>query len=93
MCIVLYISNEINKRLFHKSFFTTSFSEGNVLSTLTIIARSDLNYLNSDSDLTSKTVNNEQTTYIFASSDFKKLQDLEMSVRSNEMVISMQLNR
>lgn len=93
VCIVLYISNEINKRLFHKPFFTTSFSEGNVLSTLTIIAKSDLNNLNSDSDLTSKTVNNEQTTYIFASSDFKKLQDLEMSVRSNEMVISMQLNR
>ena len=54
---------------------------------------SDLNNLNSDSDLTSKTVNNEQTTYIFASSDFKRLQDLEISVRSNEMVISVQLNR
>ena len=91
--IVLYLSNEINKFFFHKPFFTTSFSEGNVLSTLTIIAKSELNNLNSDNDLTSKTVNNEQTTYIFASSDFKRLQDLEISVRSNEMVISVQLNR
>ena len=40
LCIVLYLSNEINKHFFHKPFFTTSFSEGNVLSTLTIIAKS-----------------------------------------------------
>ena len=93
VCIVLYLSNEINKHFFHKPFFTTSFSEGNVLSTLTIIAKSELNNLNFDNDLTSKTVNDEQTTYIFASSDFKRLQDLEISVRSNQMVISVQLNK
>ena len=76
-----------------KPFFTSSFSEGNVMSTLTIVTKSELDNLNTNEDLRSKTFNNEQTTYIFASSDFKKLQELEKSIRSNETIISSQLNR
>ena len=93
VCIVLYFSNETNKLLFRKPFFTSSFSEGNVMSTLTIVTKSELDNLNTNEDLRSKTFNNEQTTYIFASSDFKKLQELEKSIRSNETIISSQLNR
>ena len=47
------------------------------MSTLTIVTKSELDNLNTNEDLRSKTFNNEQTTYIFASSDFKKLQELE----------------
>ena len=93
VCIVLYFSNETNKLLFRKPFFTSSFSEGNVMSTLTIVTKSELDNLNTNEDLRSKTFNNEQTTYIFASSDFKKLQELEKSIRSNETILSSQLNR
>tara|TARA_Y100000816_G_C26071408_1_gene563606 strand:- start:438 stop:1070 length:633 start_codon:yes stop_codon:yes gene_type:complete len=93
VCLVLYFSNETNKLLFRKPFFTSSFSEGNVMSTLTIVTKSELNNLNTNEDLRSKTFNKEQTTYIFASSDFKKLQELEKSIRSNEIIISSQLNR
>ena len=39
VCIVLYFSNETNKLLFRKPFFTSSFSEGNVMSTLTIVTK------------------------------------------------------
>jgi|TARA_B110000027_G_scaffold133664_1_gene162799 hypothetical protein len=91
--IVLFISNEINNRFFDKSFFTTSFSEGNVMSTLTVVSKSELNDLSLNEYLTSKTMSNEQVAYIFASSDFKKLQDIEMSIRSNKLVISAQLNK
>jgi hypothetical protein len=91
--IILFISNEINNRFFDKSFFTTSFSEGNVMSTLTVVSKSELNDLSLNEYLTSKTMSNEQVAYIFASSDFKKLQDIEMSIRSNKLVISAQLNK
>ena len=78
---------------YFENLFTSSFSEGNVMSTLTIVTKSELDNLNTNEDLRSKTFNNEQTTYIFASSDFKKLQELEKSIRSNETIISSQLNR
>ena len=91
--IVLYLSNKIYLKLFKKPFFTTSFSEGNVMSTLTVISKSELNELNSNEALTSKTINNEQTTYVLASTDFKKLQNLEKLIHSNKQVISSQLNK
>ena len=91
--IVLYLSNKIYLKLFKKPFFTTSFSEGNVMSTLTVISKSELNELNSNEALTSKTINNDQTTYVLASNDFKKLQHLETLIQSNKQVISSQLNK
>lgn len=91
--IVLYLSNKIYLKLFKKPFFTTSFSEGNVMSTLTVISKSELNELNSNEALTSKTINNDQTTYVLASTDFKKLQHLETLIQSNKQVISSQLNK
>jgi hypothetical protein len=93
VCIVLYLFNKINNYIFNKPFFVTSFMEGNVMSTLTIITKSELDDLNLNEYLTSKTMSSEQIAYIFASTDFKRLQDLEMSVRSNKQVISAQLNK
>ena len=63
------------------------------MSTLIVVSKSELNELNSNEALTSKSINNEQTTYVLASSDFKKLQDLEMSIKINQQVISSQLNK
>ena len=93
VCIVLYLLNKINKFFSQTPFFISSFSEGNVMSTLMIVAKSELNNLNNHEDLKSKTFNNEQTTYIFASSDFKKLQNLEKSINLNNKIISSQLNK
>ena len=58
-----------------------------------MIIKSELNNFNNHEDLKSKTFNNEQTTYIFASSDFKKLQNLEKSINLNNKIISSQLNK
>ena len=63
------------------------------MSTLTVISKSELNELNSNEALTSKTINNDQTTYVLASTDFKKLQHLETLIQSNRQVISSQLNK
>jgi len=93
VCIVLYLLNKINKFFSQTPFFISSFSEGNAMSTLMIVAKSELNNLNNHEDLKSKTFNNEQTTYIFASSDFKKLQNLEKSINLNNKIISSQLNK
>jgi len=93
VCIVLYLLNKINKFFSQTPFFISSFSEGNVMSTLMIVAKSELNNLNNHEDLKSKTFNNEQTTYIFASSDFKKLQNLEKFINLNNKIISSQLNK
>ncbi|SMF79503.1 DUF4956 domain-containing protein [Candidatus Pelagibacter sp. HIMB1321] len=91
--IVLYSLNKINKFFSQTPFFVSSFSEGNSMSTLMIVTKSELDNLNNHEDLKSKTFSDEQTTYIFASSDFKNLQELEKSISSNNKIISSQLNK
>ena len=46
VCIVLYLLNKINKFFSQTPFFISSFSEGNAMSTLMIVAKSELNNLN-----------------------------------------------
>jgi len=93
VCIVLYFLNKISKFFSQTPFFVSSFSEGNTMSTLMIVTKSELDNLNNHEDLKSKTFSDEQTTYIFASSDFKNLQELEKSISSNNKIISSQLNK
>ena len=93
VCIVLYFLNKISKFFSQTPFFVSSFSEGNTMSTLMIVTKSELHNLNNHEDLKSKTFSDEQTTYIFASSDFKNLQELEKSISSNNKIISSQLNK
>lgn len=91
--IILYITNLIVLRLTGMPFFTTSFSEGNALSTLTIIARKEIEAINLDESLMSKITTDNEVSYTLASANFERLRDIENSTNLEKSIISVQLCR
>ncbi len=89
----LIIIQYIYPKLFSKQFFVTSFSEGNSLSTLNILTTEEIEILEINSDLMSKTKSNNEISYTFASSNFQNLKNIEVSLRSVSGVKSIQLNK
>ena len=89
----LIIIQYIYPKLFSKQFFVTSFSEGNSLSTLNILTTEEIEILEINSDLMSKTKSNNEISYTFASSNFQNLKNIEISLRSVSGVKSIQLNK
>ena len=89
----LVLINYIYPKLFSKHFFITSFSEGNSLSTLNVLTAEEIEILDLDNNLMSKTKNNDEITYTLCSSDFQKLKDIETSISSLKEVKSLQLNK
>ena len=89
----LIIIQYIYPKLFSKQFFVTSFSEGNSLSTLNILTTEEIEILEINSDLMSKTKSNNEISYTFASSNFQNLKNIELSLRSVSGVQSIQLNK
>jgi hypothetical protein len=89
----LIIIHYLWPKLFGKQFFITSFSEGNSLSTLNIITADEIEILDTNSDLMSKTKTDNEISYTFASSNFQTLKDIEISVSSVGGVKSIQLNK
>ena len=75
--VALIIINLICTKLFKKSIFITSFSEGNVLSTLNIISSEPIEICEENSMLKSKTKSKNEFSYLMASDDFLKLKELE----------------
>jgi len=76
-----------------KPFFISSFSEGNQTSVLQVSALSEIKDLDSSKLLTSKIIDDGKINYVLASSNFDILKGVEKSLRSNEIVSSIQLNR
>ena len=91
--IGLIVIQYIYPKLFSRQFFVTSFSEGNSLSTLNVITTEELETLEINSDLVSKTKSNNEISYTFASSNFQNLKNIEISLRSVSGVKSLQLNK
>jgi len=91
--IVLYAMQKITSIFAMKPFFISSFSEGNQTSVLQVNALSELKELDSSKLLTSKIIDDGKINYVLASSNFDILKNIEKSLRSNEIVESIQLNR
>ena len=73
--------------------FNTSFSEGNLISTLEITCKDKLPVLDNSSLLKSKSVNNQIYSYLLASNDFELLKvKLNQVEEYKELIISYQLN-
>lgn len=91
--LILYLINKFFVSLTNKAFFITSFSEGNALSTLHIVARKQVKELENLDGLISKIKNDNEVSYTFASANFKNLRAIEDSIASTDNIISVQLNR
>ena len=91
--IILYVMQKITSLFSTKPFFISSFSEGNHTSVLHVSALSEVQELGSSKLLSSKIIDDGKITYVLASSNFDILKGIEKSLRSNEIVVSVQLNR
>ena len=89
----LIIIHFLYPKLFGRQFFVTSFSEGNSLSTLNVLTTEEIEILEINSNLMSKSKSDNEISYTFASSNFQNLKNIEISLRSVSGVKSLQLNK
>jgi len=76
--IVTVLLNFFCNKIFKKPLFITSFSEGNYLSTLTVITTEIIEICETSDLLQSKLIDDKNIIYSFASDNFEKLKKLEM---------------
>jgi hypothetical protein len=88
---VLYTLQQIARVFSSKPFFISSFSEGNLMSTLHVVALGEIIELDSNVSLSSKTSGNNEINYTFTDSNFEALKTIEVSLRANSSVVSIQL--
>lgn len=83
----------VSRALFGKSFFISSFSEGNNMSTLVITSSGKIQALDESTHLMAKTLNSNEVTYTLAHTDFKTLQNIEKGVQTDHNIKNIQLSR
>ena len=93
VAVVLYALQQITKLFSSKPFFISSFSEGNLISTLHVVASTDIIELDTNVSLSSKTSGNGEISYTLADPSFEKLKPIEVSLRENSSVVSIQLSK
>ena len=91
--IVLVVINYLSKKIINKSFFTTSFAEGNSLSSLELTVSEEISFIDNSKYLNSKNKNEERFYYILVTENFKDLQEIEAKIKNDKRVINYQLNR
>ena len=93
IAIFIKIYSKTYKLVTKADLFNTSFSEGNLISTLEITCKDKLSILDNSSLLKSKSINNEIYNYLLASNDFELLKvKLSQVEEYKELIISYQLN-
>ena len=90
--LILYFLSKVSRQYLNKEFFSASFSEGNSLSTLELIAEDEINEINKSVYLKSKQVERGQIKYLFVASKHDPLKNIAESVQNNQLLISYQLN-
>ena len=93
VCIILYFTSKLTQLLSLKPYFITSFSEGNIVSTLHVVARGEVSELHNHRSLKSKIINENSTSYTLADSNFGELKTIEESLRNNTLIESLQLSK
>ena len=93
VALVLLFVQIVSRALFGKSFFISSFSEGNNMSTLVITSSGKIQALDESTHLMAKTLNSNEVTYTLAHTDFKTLQNIEEGVQTDHNIKNIQLSR
>ena len=91
VAVVLYALQQITKVFSSKPFFISSFSEGNLMSTLHVVASAEVVELDESTLLSSKATAGGEISYTLASSNFETLKAIEISLRAKSSVVSIQL--
>tara|TARA_B100000161_G_C33515973_1_gene398716 strand:+ start:91 stop:747 length:657 start_codon:yes stop_codon:yes gene_type:complete len=90
-CLLFLISFIFNK-IYKKSYFTSSFSEGNTSSSLELSCISQLPLLDNSIYLKAKSSKNEKINYLLVSENFQILKDILLQVENDKNIIEYQLN-
>tara|TARA_S200000501_G_scaffold378863_1_gene444317 strand:- start:115 stop:708 length:594 start_codon:yes stop_codon:yes gene_type:complete len=90
---ILISINIFSKNFFNKHFFTTSFSEGNSLSSLEIKSNAEINWLDSSSLLTLKKKIDNDFFYTLTTNNFEELKKIENEISKSESILNYQLNK
>ena len=93
VAIILYLVQKITVALSLKPFFIISFSEGNIISTLHIVASQEILEIDENVSLSSKSSGNGEVSYTLVHSNFEALKIIERSIRANKSIISIQLSK
>ncbi len=91
--ITLLTANYISFKISKKPFFTTSFSEGNTLSTLDVKSKKPLEILEKNENLTFKNVSNNEYHYILTSNNYESLMDMQKLFSNDSSIITYQINK
>ena len=93
VAIILFLIQKATSILSLKPFFISSFSEGNIMSTLHIVASEEILEIDTNESLSSKTSGNGEVCYTLVNSDFETLKKIEHSVKSNNSTVTIQLSK
>ena len=93
VAIILFLIQKTTSILSLEPFFISSFSEGNIMSTLHIVASEEILEIDTNESLSSKTSGNGEVCYTLVNSDFETLKKIEHSVKSNNSTVTIQLSK
>ena len=91
--IILVLIHIISVYFFNKYFFTTSFAEGNSLSSLEIKANKEINWLDKSNFLNLKKKIDNEFYYTLTTNNFEDLKEIENELSGNDSIINYQLNK
>jgi hypothetical protein len=93
--ITLVLVSKVSLVLFSAPFFTSSFSEGNSLSSISFVSKDQIEILDDHQLLQSKVVSRTEGTVIYhlASINFNLLREIQKDVQENHNLISTELRR
>ncbi len=92
--VILLITNFISKKYFQKPFFSSSFSEGNSLSTVDLLATEEIEMLEKSNLLNLKRFSAEnKVQYVLVSNNFDEINNIIQKLKNDKRVLSYELNR
>lgn len=91
--ITLYIIHILLDKFFKKNFFTTSFSEGNSLSSFEISTLKEIDFLDHSPNLNLKKKTKDEIQYILVAKNINDLRNIEDKIKTNPDIISYQLSQ
>ena len=91
--IVLFITSYSYRRILKKDFFTTSFTEGNSISTLEIQSKTNIDSIDKSNLLKSKSMTSENISYLLTDNNFENLKKIAKEIEGMKDIIKYELEK
>ena len=89
---LIFLFSYTYKLISKKDFFTTSFLEGNALSTLEILCKKNINIIDNSPFMKTKSAEKNKVNYLLVSEDSEALKNLLSNIENNEELIHYQFS-